>query len=103
MVKQTYVAEIDGEAIAAFPARNELDANARINGRNGIAYEMIGRERPNGTALWDRESPVKPRLATDQELETVRELFSAFGFRYATSGEWVAYLTPTRNDRSRPR
>jgi hypothetical protein len=49
---KTYVAEIDGEAIATFPAKSEAHANREINGDDGIALQMIGMELPDGQPLW---------------------------------------------------
>ena len=55
MPRQTYVAEIDGELIMAFPARDEIDANNQINGLYGHAYHFLGIERPDGKPLWNGE------------------------------------------------
>lgn len=65
---KTYVAEINGEAILAFRAETDDDARQKMNGeiqrdRNGFA----GLLRENGEVLWDGESEIETRLASDDE------------------------------------
>jgi hypothetical protein len=68
---KTYVAEINGEAIIAFRAEDDDHANAIVNdedgglrsGHNGLS----GLLRADGSVLWDGETEIKARRATDAE------------------------------------
>lgn len=91
---QMYVAEINGEAVVAFHASSERDAENRIAGSKGIAQDIIGVERMDGRPLWDCESPVTPRLATDEEREFVRKYLAEVGVVLEESRDWGMYLVP---------
>jgi hypothetical protein len=68
---KTYVAEINGEAIIAFRAKDDDGAYAIVNetdgglqlGLNGFS----GMLRADGSVLWDDETEIKSRRATDEE------------------------------------
>src|SRR5260370_7851095 len=59
-----YVAEINGEAIMAFRAEDDVGALAFVNEENG-AFQLGLSDvvRTDGKPLWDRESTISPRLA----------------------------------------
>ncbi len=63
-----YVAEINGEAIMAFRAEDDVGALAFVNEENG-AFQLGFSDvvRSDGKPLWDRESTISPRLATAAE------------------------------------
>jgi hypothetical protein len=65
---KTYVAEINGEAIMAFRAEDDVGALAFVNEENGDfqlgLYDVV---RADGKPLWDGESAISPRLATAAE------------------------------------
>src|SRR5229473_153767 len=63
-----YVAEINGEAIMAFRAEDDVGALAFVNEENG-AFQLGLSDvvRTDGKPLWDRESTISPRLATAAE------------------------------------
>jgi hypothetical protein len=68
---QMYVAEINGEAVVAFHASSERDAENRIAGSKGIAQDIIGVERMDGRPLWDCESPVTPPALQPMKSESL--------------------------------
>jgi hypothetical protein len=64
-----YVAEINGEAIMAFPAEDDGSAFGIVNEKNGdfqLGLSDVVRAN-NGKPLWDGESTISPRLATAAE------------------------------------
>jgi hypothetical protein len=63
-----YVAEINGEAIMAFRAEDDVGALAFVSEENG-AFQLGLSDvvRTDGKPLWDRESTISPRLATAAE------------------------------------
>jgi hypothetical protein len=63
-----YVAEINGEALMAFRAEDDVGALAFVNEENG-AFQLGLSDvvRTDGKPLWDRESTISPRLATAAE------------------------------------
>src|SRR5260221_1666860 len=65
---EIYVAEINGEAIMAFRAEDDVGALAFVNEENG-AFQLGLSDvvRTDGKPLWDRESTISPRLATAAE------------------------------------
>jgi hypothetical protein len=78
---RTHVAEINGEALIAFRAKGDDEAHDIINEKNG--YLQLGLNgfngvvRPDGSPLWDGETEIKVRPATDDEHETWREALGA--------------------------
>jgi hypothetical protein len=70
---KTYVTEINGEAIFAFRAETDEDAHQKMNGEEGGIQlglnGFAGLRRENGEVLWDGESKIETRLATEDEHE----------------------------------
>ena len=68
---RTYVVEINGEALIAFRAEGDNDAHHIVNETNGDLQLGLngfsGVLRPDGNPLWDGETEIKVRLATDDE------------------------------------
>jgi hypothetical protein len=78
---RTYVAEINGEALIAFRAKGDNEAYDIINEKNGDLQRGLngfnGVVRPHGGPLWDGETVIKVRPATDDEHETWRDALDA--------------------------
>ena len=78
---RTYVAEINGEALIAFRAKGDNEAYDIVNEKNGNLQLGLngfsGVVRPDGSALWDGETEIKVRLATDNEHKIWREALDA--------------------------
>jgi hypothetical protein len=78
---RTYVAEINGEALIAFRAKGDNEAYDIINEKNGDLQRGLngfnGVVRPHGGPLWDGETEIKVRPATDDEHETWRDALDA--------------------------
>jgi hypothetical protein len=108
---KTYVAEINREAILAFRAETDEDAHQKMNGEEGSIplglNGFAGLLRDNGEVLWDGESEIETRLATEDEHERwSRALDAEIGA--ALDGrpidptasndpnDFVAYLIPTK-------
>jgi hypothetical protein len=70
---KTYVAEINGEVIVAFRAEDDVQAYAMVNDENSGLQSMLsglsGVRRADGSVLWDGETEIKARRATDAEHE----------------------------------
>jgi hypothetical protein len=70
---RTYVAEIDGEALIAFRAEGDNDAYHIVNQTNGDLQLSLngfsGLVRVDGNPLWDGQTEIKVRPATDDEHE----------------------------------
>jgi hypothetical protein len=68
---RTYVAEIDGEALIAFRAESDNDAYHIVNETNGDLQLGLngfsGVVRVDGSPLWDGETEIKVRPATEGE------------------------------------
>jgi hypothetical protein len=68
---RTYVAEINGEALIAFRAKCDNEAYDIINEKNGDLQRGLngfnGVVRPHGGRLWDGETEIKVRPASDDE------------------------------------
>jgi hypothetical protein len=65
---KTYVAEINGEAIMAFRAEDDVGALAFVNEENGdFQLGLHDVVRADGKPLRDGESAISPRLATAAE------------------------------------
>src|SRR2546422_9108336 len=68
---RTYVVEINGEAIIAFRAEGDNDAYHIVNETNGDLQlglnGFFGVVRIDGNLLWDGETEINVRLATDSE------------------------------------
>jgi hypothetical protein len=68
---RTYIAEINGEALIAFRAEGDDDAYHIVNETNGDLQlglnGLNGVVRVDGTPLWDGETEIKVRPATDGE------------------------------------
>jgi hypothetical protein len=78
---KTYVAEINGEAIVAFRATGDDDANAMINDDNGELQQVLNGFsrlfRADGSPLWDGQSEIRTRPATEAEDESWHEASDA--------------------------
>ena len=78
---RTYVAEINGEALIAFRAKGDNEAYGIVNEKNGDLQLGLngfsGVVRPDGSPLWNGETEIKARPATDDEHETWREALDA--------------------------
>jgi hypothetical protein len=74
---KTYVAEINGEAVLAFRAMDDDDANDMITDEDGHVLESLdessGIVRADGNPLWDGNSEVIARPATNAEDESWRK------------------------------
>jgi hypothetical protein len=67
-VMKTYVAEINSEAIFAFRAETDDDARQKMNDEIQLGLQgFAGLLRENGEVLWDGESEIETRLATEDE------------------------------------
>jgi hypothetical protein len=70
-IMETYVAEIDGQAIIAFRAEDDDEAYDIVNEENGgIQLGLNGFSgllRADGKVLWDGESAIIARRATEDE------------------------------------
>jgi hypothetical protein len=70
---KTYVAEINGEATMAFRAVDAYHAHDLINDVYGPMQLGLsgcsGPEREDGRPLWDEETPIELRVATEEEHE----------------------------------
>jgi hypothetical protein len=70
---KTYVAEINGEAIIAFRAESDDHASAMVNEKDGGLQLGLngfsGLRRADGSVLWNGETEIKARRATDAEHE----------------------------------
>src|SRR5260370_30629623 len=82
---RTEFAEIKGEAVIAFRAKGYKEAYYIISEKNGELQRWLncfnGVVRPHCDPLWDGETEVKVRPATDDEHETWRDAL------YAETGE----------------
>ncbi len=104
-VMKTYVAEINGEAIFAFRAETDDDAHEKINDEIQLGMKgFTGLLRENGEVLWDGESEIKTRLATEDEHECwSRALDAQSGGQQIdpTASDdpnaFIAYLIPVTN------
>ena len=78
---RTYVAEINGEALIAFRAKGDNEADDIVNERNGDLQRGLngfnGVVRPDGSPLWNGETEINVRPATDDEHETWRDALDA--------------------------
>ncbi len=76
-----YVAEINGEVLIAFRAKGDDEAHGIVNEKNGDLQLGLngfnGVVRADGSPLWDGETEIKVRPATDDEHETWREALDA--------------------------
>jgi hypothetical protein len=74
---KTYVAAINGEAVIAFRAIDDDDANDMVNDAEGELRESLddssGMVREDGSPLWDGKSEIVARRATEAEEESWRE------------------------------
>jgi hypothetical protein len=94
---KTYVAEIKGEAILAFRAEDDDDAQEVVHEDNGGLQLGLngfsGLLRADGRALWDGTSPIKWRLASSEEHEIWRKSSRA-NAETAERDDWNVYLVP---------
>jgi hypothetical protein len=78
---RTYVAEINGEALIAFRAKGDNEANDIVNEKNGDLqlglHGFNGVVRPDGSPLWNGETEITVRPATDDEHKTWCEALDA--------------------------
>jgi hypothetical protein len=74
---KTYVAEINGEAVIAFRAIDEDEANDMITDADGDVLQSLdessGIVRADGSPLWDGKSEIIARPATNAEDESWRK------------------------------
>jgi len=74
---KTYVAVINGEAIIAFRAMDDDDANDMVSDEDGDLQESLnessGFVRADGSPLWDGKSEIIARPATEAEDQSWRE------------------------------
>jgi len=65
---QTYVAEINGEALMAFRALDDVEARAMADDPEGdVRTSLLEVVRVDGSALWDGASPIDVRIAKEHE------------------------------------
>src|SRR5215813_14392155 len=68
---KTYVAEINGEAIMAFRAEDDDHTHEIVKEKDGGLQLGLngfsGLLRADGRPLWDGQSEIRARLATDEE------------------------------------
>jgi hypothetical protein len=87
---KTYVAEIHGEAVMAFRAVDDDDANDIVNDEDGDLRQSLdessGMVRTDGSPLWDGKSEIIARPATEAEDETWRKARDA-EISHADEGE----------------
>jgi hypothetical protein len=73
---KTYVAEINGEAVMAFRATDDDDARDLASDEDGDLQQSLndssGVMREDGSPLWDGESEIRVRPATEAEDEDWR-------------------------------
>ena len=69
---KTYVAEIDGRAVLAFRAESEREADAWFNSSEAIRDDPAVLEN-EGRPLWDGESEIAVRYATNGETALWRQ------------------------------
>jgi hypothetical protein len=108
---RTYVAEVNDEALIAFRAETDDDAYYAVNEEDGGVQlglnGMTGVERVNGTPLWDGETEIFARRATQAEHEQWQKVLnSATGSAYEGKqidpdfgddpDDLVAYLIPLK-------
>jgi hypothetical protein len=107
MVKEremkTYVAEINGEAILAFRAVSDEDAKDQVNDAEGdvrLGLDGVwGALRADGSALWDGESEIIARQATDAEQEEWQRSIEADGIgNQDDQDDHVVYLIPVTEE-----
>jgi hypothetical protein len=74
---KTYVAEIDGEAVMAFRAEDYDEAYDMANGdeseHGGMKTVLTESDRAGGGVIWDGQSEIAVREATDAEHERWQE------------------------------
>jgi hypothetical protein len=74
---KTYVAEINSEAVMAFRAADDDDANDMVSNEDGELQESLNEDsgvvRADGSPLWDGKSEIIARPATEAEDENWRK------------------------------
>jgi hypothetical protein len=74
---KTYVAEINGDAVVAFRATDDDDANDIVSDEDGDLRESLNESsgfiRADGSPLWDGKSEIIARPATEAEDQSWRE------------------------------
>jgi hypothetical protein len=74
---KTYVAEINSEAVMAFRAADDDDANDMVSDEDGELQESLNEDsgvvRADGSPLWDGKSEIIARPATEAEDENWRK------------------------------
>ena len=74
---KTYVAEINGEAVMAFRAMDDDDAQDMVADEDGDVLQSLdesaGIVRADGSPLWDGKSQIIARRATEAEDENWRK------------------------------
>jgi hypothetical protein len=78
---KTYVAEINGEAIVAFRAEDDDEAQQMVDEQDGDVQVGLngfsGLLRENGDVLWDGATEIKTRVATEVEHERWAKVLAA--------------------------
>jgi hypothetical protein len=64
---RTYVAEVAGEALIAFRAKDEVEAEFMVEKESGISDVLSEVDGANGGLLWDGKAEIVIRLATSAE------------------------------------
>jgi hypothetical protein len=74
---KTYVAEINGEAVMAFRAMDDDDAQDMVTDEDGDVLQSLDASacivRADGSPLWDGKSEIIARRATEAEDENWRK------------------------------
>jgi hypothetical protein len=95
---KSYVAEIDGEAILIFRAKNDDHARRIIcdedSGFQTVVRGYSGLTRADGRALWDGVGPIRHRLASPHEHERWLTLRDSRTGNADDPDDWVIYLVP---------
>ena len=74
---KTYVAQINGEAVIAFRAIDDDDANDMVSDEDGDVQQSLNEDsgvvREDGSPLWDGKSKIIARPAAEAEDQSWRE------------------------------
>jgi hypothetical protein len=92
-----YVAVIEGRAVAAFSAMDEVEAEAHLENESFRSDLMVLEN--NGKALWDGSSQILLRESYDDEATEWRMTMKAAqaGDAEIDHDDFVAYLVPVSN------
>lgn len=71
---KTFVVETAGKPIIAFRAENECEAMMSVDDQDGgLKMGLLEHLHADGTDLWDGETELRVRLATDEEHATWKQ------------------------------